>query len=183
MTHDARYAPGFLIAVPQLLDPNFFHGVVLLIEHNDEGAMGLTINHPTDQSIQSLYDQMGRQWGGDEKPFLMRGGPVQPEHAWIVHGPDCNSGTKHHVIDDIYLNTSLDALDELADRGDPFRFFVGYAGWGPGQLDNEIQEGAWILSNVDGDLIFHTPLESIWETALKNMGIDPAMLVMGRGVH
>ncbi len=183
MTKNAKFAPGILIAVPQLLDPNFFHAVVLLIEHTDEGAMGLTINHPTDQSIQSLYQQMGRPWSGDETSFLMRGGPVQPEHAWIVHGPVCSTGTRHPIVDDLYLNTSLDALDELAERQESYRFFVGYAGWGPGQLDNEIQEGAWILSNVDKDLLFHTPLDNIWETALKNMGIDPAMLVMGRGVH
>jgi len=183
MSQNARFAPGTLIAVPQLLDPNFFHAVVLLIEHTDEGAMGLTINHPTDQSIRDLYEQLGRPWSGDEKAFLMRGGPVQPEHAWIVHGPGCDAGTRHPIVDDIYLNTSLDALDELVERREDYRFFVGYAGWGPGQLDREVQEGAWILSNVDKTLLFHTDLGSIWETALKNMGIDPAMLVMGRGVH
>ncbi len=135
MTKNAKYAPRFLIAVPQLMDPNFFHAVVLLIEHNEEGAMGLTINHTTKQSIESLYKQLGRPWAGGDESFLMRGGPVQPEHAWILHGPDCGSGAKHRVTDEIYLNTSLDALDELAEARHPFRFFVGYAGWGPGQLD------------------------------------------------
>ena len=183
MSKNAKYAPGTLIAVPQLLDPNFFHSVVLLIEHSEEGAMGLTINHPTDQSIQSLYEQLGRPWPGDEESFLMRGGPVQPEHAWILHGPDCESGAKHRVTDDIYLNTSLDALDELAESKQPYSFFVGYAGWGPGQLDREIQEGAWILSETDSSLIFKTPHAAVWDTSLRNMGIDPAMLVMGRGVH
>jgi len=76
MTQEAKYAPGFLISVPQLLDPNFYHAVVLLIEHTSEGAMGLTINHPTDKSIQSLYEQMGRPWPGDDQPLLMRGGPA-----------------------------------------------------------------------------------------------------------
>lgn len=183
MTLNARFAPGILIAVPQLMDPNFFHAVVLLIEHTEEGAMGLTINHPTDQSIQSLYQQMGRAWPGEEGSYLMRGGPVQPEHAWIVHGASCTVGARHPIVDDLYLNTSLDALDALAELREPYRFFVGYAGWGPGQLDREIQEGAWIVSNVDRALLFDTPLDRIWETALKNMGIDPAMLVMGRGVH
>ena len=65
----------------------------------------------------------------------MRGGPVQPEHAWILHGPDCQSGAKHRITENIYLNTSLDALDELAEAGQPFQFLIGYAGWGPGQLD------------------------------------------------
>lgn len=183
MSQTPKFAPGTLIAVPQLLDPNFFHAVVLLIEHTEEGAMGLTINHPTDQSIQGLYEQLGRPWSGDEGALLMRGGPVQPEHAWIVHGPGCHAGMRHPIVDELYLNTSLDALDELVAGNEAYRFFVGYAGWGPGQLDREVQEGAWILSNVDKTLLFETPLESIWETALRNMGIDPTMLVMGRGVH
>jgi putative transcriptional regulator len=183
MTQEAKYAPGFLISVPQLLDPNFYHAVVLLIEHTSEGAMGLTINHPTDRSIQSLYEQMGRHWPGDDQPLLMRGGPVQPEHAWILHGPECSLGSAYEVTDELQLNTSLDALDELVKASDPFRFFVGYAGWGPGQLDQEIQQGAWILSDVDISLVFQTPFEEVWEASLKRMGIDPAMLVMGSGVH
>jgi len=183
MPKTAKYAPGFLIAVPQLLDPNFYHSVVFLIEHTSDGAMGLTINHPTGQSIQDLYVQLGRQWPGTDDPILMRGGPVQPEHAWILHGPECQSGAKHRITGNIYLNTSLDALDELAEAGRPFQFLIGYAGWGPGQLDREIQEGAWILSETDSTLIFETPAESVWDTSLRNMGIDPSMLIMGTGVH
>jgi len=183
MTHEAKYAPGFLISVPQLLDPNFYHAVVLLIEHTSEGAMGLTINHPTDKSIQSLYEQMGRPWPGDDQSLLMRGGPVQPENAWILHGPECSHGAAYEVTDELQLITSLDALDELVKARDPFRFFVGYAGWGPGQLDHEIQQGAWIVSDVDLALVFETPPEEVWQASLKRMGIDPAMLVMGSGVH
>ena len=160
MTHEAKYAPGFLISVPQLLDPNFYHAVVLLIEHTSEGAMGLTINHPTDKSIQSLYEQMGRPWPGDDQSLLMRGGPVQPENAWILHGPECSHGAAYEVTDELQLNTSLDALDELVKASDPFRLFVGYAGWGPGQLDHEIQQGAWIVSDLDLALVFNTPPNS-----------------------
>ncbi len=183
MGREPRYAPGFLISVPQLMDPNFYHAVVLLIEHTPEGAMGLTINHPTDKSIKSLYNQMGRVWPGDDRSILMRGGPVQPEHAWILHRGPSLSGSSYKVTEDLHLNTSLDVLDELARTRQPFRFFVGYAGWGPGQLDNEIQQGAWILSELDLSLVFQTPCEEVWETSLKKMGIDPAMLVMGSGVH
>jgi len=183
MTQKAKYAPGFLISVPQLMDPNFYHAVVLLIEHSSEGAMGLTINHPTDKSIQSLYEQMGRPWPGDERSLLMRGGPVQPENAWILHGPEDSVVSGYKITEELQLNTSLDALDELAKARGPFRLFVGYAGWGPGQLDLEIQQGAWILSDVDISLVFKTPSEAVWETSLRRMGIDPAMLVMGSGVH
>jgi putative transcriptional regulator len=184
MMQEAKYAPGFLISVPQLLDPNFYHAVVLLIEHTTDGAMGLTINHPTQQSIQSLYEQMGRSWPGDERALLMRGGPVQPEHAWILHGPEPDYGAAaYEVTDELKLSTSLDTLDELVKGKSPFRFFVGYAGWGPGQLDLEIQQGAWILSDVEPSLVFETPSEEVWEASLKRMGIDPAMLVMGSGVH
>ncbi len=183
MTQISNYSPGLLIAVPQLMDPNFFHSVVLLIDHTPEGAMGLTINHRTDQTILSLYQQMGRPWPGDDETYLLRGGPVQPEHAWILHGPTCISGSVHRVSDEIFLNTSLETMDELAESAEAFRFFVGYAGWGPGQLDREIQEGAWIISDLDSSLVFETPLEEVWETSLRRMGIDPALLVIGTGVH
>ena len=183
MPQEMKYSPGFLISVPQLMDPNFYHAVVLLIEHTREGAMGITINHPTDQAIKSIYEQMGRSWFGDKNSLLMRGGPVQPEHAWIVHKTGCELGVLHPITENLFLNTSLEALDDLSKSGIAYRFYVGYAGWGPGQLDREIQEGAWIVSEVDQDLIFDTPFEEIWEKSLKNMGIDPAMLVMGSGVH
>lgn len=183
MAEGPCYSPSFLIAVPQLIDPNFYHAVVLLIEHRKEGAMGLTINHPTDHSIKSIYEQMGRAWPGAEDIRLMRGGPVQPERAWILHGPECTTGNINRVTNEIYLNTSLDALDELSVRKKPFRFCIGYAGWGPGQLDQEIQQGAWILSEVETRLVFNTPFEAIWETSLRNMGIDPSMLIMGTGIH
>lgn len=183
MSTEPKYAPGFLIAMPQLLDPNFYHSVVLLIEHTREGAMGLTINHPTDRLIKSIYQQMGRTWEGDENALLMRGGPVQLEQAWILHGPGCPTGATYRVTDGIYLNTSLDALDTLSKSGLPFRFLVGYAGWGPGQLDREIQEGAWILSETDPALVFDTPSEGVWQASLGKMGIDPAMLVPTTGIH
>lgn len=183
MSEYSCFAPAFLISVPQLLDPNFYHAVVLLIEHGKEGAMGLTINHPTDFSIKTVYEQMGRVWYGPQDAKLMRGGPVQPERAWILHGPGCKVGTLHKITDEIYLNTSFDALDELSRKKMPFRFCIGYAGWAPGQLDREIQEGAWILSEVDTALVLHTPFEDVWEKSLKNMGIDPSMLVMGTGIH
>ena len=115
--------------------------------------------------------------------MLMRGGPVQPEHAWILHGPEPDYGAAYEVTDELKLSTSLDTLDELVKGKSPFRFFVGYAGWGPGQLDLEIQQGAWILSDVDTSLVFEMPAEEVWEASLKRMGIDPAMLVMGSGVH
>ena len=108
---------------------------------------------------------------------------MQPEHAWILHGSEHGLGSAYEVTDELQLNTSLDALDELVKGRNPFRFFVGYAGWGPGQLDREIQQGAWILSDVDVSLVFETPFEEVWEASLKRMGIDPAMLVMGSGVH
>ena len=183
MAEHPCYSPAFLIAVPQLLDPNFYHAVVLLVEHTKEGAMGLTINHPTEHSLKSVYEQLGRLWQGTDDLMLLRGGPVQPERAWILHGPECTTGSILKVTEDIYLNTSFDALDELSEKKRPFRFCVGHAGWGPGQLDREIQEGAWILSQVETCLIFDTPFEMIWDTSLRNMGIDPNMLVMGTGIH
>ncbi len=183
MTQKTKYAPGLLISVPQLLDPNFYHAVVFLIEHTQEGAMGITINHPTNQPIKALYDQMGRPWYGDENSLLMRGGPVQPEHAWILHEPSDEVDSVHHITDNLHLTTSLDAMDKLAKSKISFHFYVGYAGWGPGQLDQEIQEGAWILSELDVSLIFRTPSEHVWETSLHNMGIDPAMLITSTGIH
>jgi len=116
------------------------------------------------------------------------GGPVEPQRSWMLVGkkPDANEevrGTR--ITDGLYLSTSPDVLRRLLEPDPPrrTRLVVGYSGWAPGQLEAELQTSAWLLSDVDSDLIFNTPPERMWEAAIRRLGADPATLQMSRGVH
>ena len=173
-------APGILIAVPQLDDPNFSRSVVLLVEHNESGAMGIVFNRPSDISLADI----GREHemdvhAGAGQAFV--GGPVQRERGFLVHRrEDVTDSVK--LEEGVFLSVSTDALRELLS-GDPaaYRLCLGYAGWGPGQLEREMVAGGWLNSGISSERIFDTPAEKIWEAVIRDLGIDPAFLVQGGG--
>ena len=173
-------APGILIAVPQLDDPNFARAVVLLVEHNESGAMGIVFNRPSDVSLADI----GREHEmdvheGAGQAFV--GGPVQRERGFLVHRrADVTDSVK--LEEGVFLSVSTDALRELLS-GDPaaYRLCLGYAGWGPGQLEREMVAGGWLNSAISSQRIFDTPAEKIWEAVIRDLGIDPAFLVQGGG--
>ncbi|PYR30572.1 MAG: hypothetical protein DMF92_08245 [Acidobacteria bacterium] len=116
------------------------------------------------------------------------GGPVEPQRSWMLVGnePDANDEARGmRIADALYLSTSPDLLRRLLEPDPPrrTRLVVGYSGWAAGQLEAELQASAWLLSDVDGDLIFDTPPERMWEAAIRRLGADPATLQMSRGVH
>jgi putative transcriptional regulator len=183
-------APAFLLSMPQLSDPNFNRTVVLLCSHNDRGAFGLVVNRPLETT--------GRVTVNLDPPVTGRfdlqvwiGGPVEPQRSWILvgHSPeDLGDGSAYGaapVTNDLYLSTSPDLLRRLLEPDPPphARLLIGYAGWGPGQLEAELEASAWLLSDVDRQLIFDTPPERMWEAAIRRLGADPATLSMSRGVH
>ena len=173
-------APGILIAVPQLDDPNFSRSVVLLIEHNDSGAMGIVFNRPSDIALEDI----GKEHGipvheGAGNAYI--GGPVQRERGFLVHRrADVTDSV--HLQEDVWLSVSTDALKTLL-AGDPaaYRLCLGYAGWGPGQLEREMVSGGWLNSGISSKRIFDTPPEKIWDAVIRDLGIDPAFLVQGGG--
>jgi putative transcriptional regulator len=196
MVSRASLAPAFLLSMPQLTDPNFNRTVVLLCKHSDDGAFGLVVNRPLVTSGRVIVNVDAQEALTAEPPteFVREdlqvwvGGPVEPERSWILVGgepADLDAVPGVRIADRLSLSTSPDLLQRLLAPIPPprARLIVGYSGWGAGQLEAELEESAWLLSEVDGDLIFTTPPERMWETAIRRLGADPAALQMSRGVH
>jgi putative transcriptional regulator len=179
-------APALLLSMPQLTDPNFTKTVVLLCEHSEEhGALGLVVNRPlvtTGRVVVNLDPPVSPERDLD----VWVGGPVEPHRSWILVAEcDAEYTVSLQVADGLYLSTSPELLRRLLEPSPPrrARLIVGYAGWAPGQLEAELQSSAWLLSDVDRDLIFETAPEEMWEKAIRRLGADPASLQMSRGVH
>jgi putative transcriptional regulator len=180
-------APALLLSMPQLVDPNFNRTVILLCKHSEDSAFGLVVNRPLLTSG-TVTVNLEPPVSTDRELQVWVGGPVEPERIWILVGqePDEDEDLRGmRVADNLYLSTSPDLLRRLLAPSPPpmTRLLVGYSGWGPGQLEAELHASAWLISEVDRDLIFHTPPDRLWETAIRRLGADPAALQMSRGVH
>ena len=178
-------APTLLLSMPQLLDPNFARSVVLLCEHAPEGAFGLVVNRPSDVSAAEAVRLEPPLVEANDLPLLI-GGPVDPQRGWILtaHAPEAVE--YRGVGAGLYLSASPALLRKvLTARPIPRRTHVlaGYAGWGPGQLDTELAQSAWLTLPVELDLIFEIPAAASWEMAIRRLGADPHLLQMGHGVH
>ena len=179
-------APGLLLAMPQLLDPNFYRAVVLMIDHNDEGSLGVVVNRPVDTRVSSVMHQLQIGWNGDPEALVFCGGPVQQETGWLLHEPvgETEAEGTLRLTPGLAISTSAKMLGQLAEQPpERVRFMLGYAGWGAGQLEGELAQGSWLLSDVSAELIFATPHEEMWEAALRRLHIDPSALVPASGVH
>jgi putative transcriptional regulator len=178
-------APALLLSMPQLLDPNFARSVVLLCEHAAEGAFGLVVNRPSDMAAADAVSLTPPMADPNDLALLI-GGPVEPHRGWILtaQAPD---GVEHRELGaGLYLSASPVLLRRaLTTRPAPARTVVlaGYAGWGPGQLDEELEQSSWLIMPVELDLIFEIPAAARWETAIRRLGADPSLLHMGQGVH
>ncbi len=176
-------APTFLVAMPQLQDPNFSKSVVLLCEHHDSGAMGLVINRNTDALASEIVD-FDPPPASDSGLEVSIGGPVDPGRGWLLLSEQLNDAVE--IAPGLYLSASSELLRELVEGTRPgcrSRFLVGYAGWGPKQLDRELADSAWLTVPVNRHLLFDAPAEDVWELAIRQLGIDPAALAMGGGIH
>jgi putative transcriptional regulator len=183
---DELTAPSFIIAMPQLTDPNFHRTVVLMVEHNEEGAFGLVINRPGRTRVSELCTNLKVDWGGEDAEISLSGGPVGTDQGFVLHGAlaDDQVVRSREVAPGIRMALDMESFRTLCTRPPgEFRMLLGYAGWGPGQLESEIRAGAWLTADVDPSLIFQTPLDDVWSYAMRSLGIDPAMLVIGGGVH
>jgi len=170
----------FLIAMPGMDDPNFNRGVTLLCQHNEEGALGITVNRPSEFVLQDLLGQVGLQCADVSLADLpvYDGGPVHRERGFVLHSPDRRSESSMTVGEQIVITTSRDVLEDIASGTGPARFLValGYAGWGAGQLENEMRDNAWLHVMADSDLIFDLPVEQRWEGAVARLGIEVGRL-------
>jgi putative transcriptional regulator len=180
---ESALAPTLLVAMPQLQDENFNKAVVLLCEHREEGAMGLVLNRCTDTTASSIV-QLEPPLEHDNGLQVWIGGPVDPARGWLLVADDLGDGIE--VSPGLFLSASRDLLRRVLqspDLGGRSRFLVGYAGWGPRQLDGELAASAWLTVPVDTQLMFETPSEALWEVAIRRLGIEPHALAMGPGVH
>jgi putative transcriptional regulator len=169
-----------------VVDPNFRRTVVLMLHHlENEGAFGLVLNRSTDVSVASLCETIELCWNGDEEAQVDWGGPVQPDHGWVLLGPDgVESDEVEEVTRGIRFSRSQNVLRDAAARPPRhLRIFLGYAGWGAGQLEREIAEGSWLVVPVAERLVFDTPREALWTEAVRSLGIEPATLVATQGVN
>ncbi len=180
----SNIAPGFLVASPTLLDPNFAHSVVLLVDHRPEGSLGFVVNRPATINFRGVVDELGIGREDTLVPDVpvLSGGPVAPHTGWIVFDPAQSHEIDERcmwVTDRLRVSASREFLEHLAttEKADRHTLVLGYAGWGEGQLDQEIRQGSWIPADVDESVIFDTPYAHRWQTTLAALGIDPKLIV------
>lgn len=176
MSATMKLTNQFLIAMPTLQDPNFFHGVTWLCEHNAQGAMGIVINRRLDIEMGEVLHQMNipTEIEAVRRQPIFLGGPVQTERGFVIHKPHGEWDVTLKVTNDLGVTSSRDILEAIARGKGPEHSLValGYAGWGPGQIEREIGENAWINVDADDRILFETPSEQCWEAAAALSGVD-----------
>lgn len=172
-----------LLAMPGMGDPRFHRAVILICAHDGNGAMGLVVNHPLPGIMMGqLLEQLNiplEPAAFALKGFpVLAGGPVENVRGFILHSGDFRQKDTVHINDEIGVTGTIDGLRAVASGNGPRKmiFALGYSGWSAGQLDQEIQDNAWLVSDADSNLIFSTPAEDKWDCAIRKMGVDPAML-------
>lgn len=182
----ASLANQFLIAMPALDDPNFFHTVTYLCEHNADGAMGVVINRPIeDLNLGILLEQLDLPGLSDaiKNIPVYQGGPVQLDRGFVLHEGIGEWQASLRVTDDIALTASQDIIEAIARGQGPKRFqiLLGYAGWGAGQLEQELADNVWLSGPADAEIIFATADTQRWQAAATLLGVDLRLLSTDAG--
>jgi putative transcriptional regulator len=189
MTQDTY--PGlvnqFLIAMPELQDPNFSRTVTLICQHDANGALGVVINRPMEQlTLQDILDQFDLSSPASDSPIgapVYLGGPVQQQLGLVLHEGIGEWGSTLKINDELGLTSSRDILESMSTAQGPHHALLtlGYAGWGAGQLEDEIQDNAWLSVEADCEIIFRTPPKERWQAAAAKIGVDISQLAPGAG--
>lgn len=189
MAKEQTLTSTLLVAMPQLEDPNFFRTVMLIVEHDEAGTFGLVLNRTVDLLASTLCASLDVKWRGDPDANIQWGGPVEPNSGWLLLSQpksiDLDDSAVTRVgAEDLYLARSVEIL-RCASSESPadIRFYLGYAGWGPGQLEWEMSQGAWLVAPPNCDTIFQSSIDSMWDETVRSLGIEPASLVSAQGVH
>lgn len=175
---DISYLGGhFLIAMPNLQDPEFFRSVTYVCEHDAEGAFGVIINHELDVNIADIFEELELEClennpHRDRK--ILTGGPVDIERGLVLHKPVGSWQSTLGQNKELGITSSLDILTAIGKNQGPEKFIMilGYAGWDAGQLEQEMAANVWLSRPADDGIIFDTPVSQRWETAAKTMGVD-----------
>ena len=181
-------ANHFLIAMPSMQDPIFGGAVVYVCEHNDKGVLGVVINKPTDMTMDVLFERIDLTVADSVQAQvasepIMFGGPVQDDRGFVLHTPGGRFSSSLSVTDEVAFTTSIDVLEAVASGDGPQRLLVsiGYAGWSPGQLEDELSRNGWLTVGADANVMFDLPIEQRYTAAIKLLGIDPMMLASEAG--
>ena len=168
----------FIIAMPELADTLFKKSVSLICQHNEQGAMGFTINNPTDITFETFLSHLDiplENKSISQTPVYL-GGPVATSHGFILFANHTEQKWEQTMAINkhLFLSSSKDILTAIAQGKGPsdYLIFLGYSGWNSGQIEKEIQENSWLNVTSDNDIIFHTPIHQRWEDAALKMGID-----------
>ncbi len=170
-----------LIAMPGMGDPRFDHSVVYLCSHGEDGAMGLIINKPSDLRLKTLLSQLNipcRIPVVGER-LVHFGGPVEMSRGFVLHSSDYDANLHSmHITDEFSMTATLDILEDLAAGRGPLNstLVLGYSGWGPGQLEDEIAMNGWLTTEASSKLVFDVADDEKWGGALATLGVDPLIL-------
>jgi putative transcriptional regulator len=183
--HSQLTPPLLLIAMPQVQDPFFHRSVVLIVQHDEQGSLGFIINRKTGSLVEELLQGMEIEWGGAKDLAVYFGGPVHPHLGTVLYdgsgvkpGPAGEGEMEIPGVPGVRYTRSMEDLKNVA--GDPpaaFRLFLGYAGWGAGQLLQEILRNDWLTAPVDRNLVFSAEPDEVWVAAIRLVGADPDALL------
>lgn len=168
MPLDGAQAPCLLVASALLLDPNFLHSVVLVVEHDEDGALGIILNRPLPLPLSQVCEESQIPYAGPEEATAWRGGPVDPQRGVLLVQGEM-PGDEDTVLDFThFVSHRKDLLESLLmDPDARFRLFLGYAGWGPGQLEGELDQGAWLRLPLHSDWLMHPDPTGLWHVAIQ----------------
>lgn len=176
-------AGKLLIAMPSLADPNFWRSVVVLGVHShEEGAFGLVINRNLDVDLGEILVELGKESPKNDLPEVLAGGPVEPSQGFVLfeRGENAVAPEDIAISDSIIVSGNTETLADLAlgqDEHTRYFLLLGYSGWYPGQLEQEIEDNSWLVAPLDTSILFDVPMDDRWAAALHSIGIDPGTLV------
>lgn len=176
----------FLIAMPSLDDPYFARSLTYICEHNDEGAMGIVINQPSSMNLKELLAQTDKELVVDEsygEQVILAGGPMNQERGFVLHSAQEGYSSSLSLNADVMVTTSKDILTAIGENKGPSSAIIalGYAGWKAGQLEQELQENAWLTVEADEEILFNMPIHKKWQAAVNKLGVDVWQLAPGTG--
>jgi putative transcriptional regulator len=181
MPYEQAIANKLLVAMPDVVSGFFEKSVIFMLEHNKDGAMGLTLTRPSDMTVHNLLNDLNLTVNHHhnylDKPVMI-GGPVQPDRGFILHRGSRHWKSTAILSNDLRLTVSLDFLHQLAlgEINEEFDIYLGYAGWGPAQLEQELKENSWLFAESSQTLLFDLPPAARWQAAFASIGIDMGRL-------
>lgn len=178
---DGTLTGKFLVAMPGMGDPRFERTVIMMCEHDARHAMGVVVNKPRDEvSLSDVLNHLGLSANDAiSERAVLDGGPVKPERGFVLHSQDFSAGdATQNVAPGVCLTASRDVLEAVAGKNPPSDFVLalGCAGWGAGQLENELRQNAWLVVDADNAIIFDDDHDNKWDRAIRAFGFDPAQL-------